>query len=79
MYFFPREECQIFIKKFMEPYPENANLNLSFGGGRVKLAQPYPASIRSADFQAPLHKAVHFAEFVTLIQAKKCSWHQSNN
>jgi hypothetical protein len=70
MYFFPREEHQIFIKKFMKPVSGIPQIqNLSPEGCRVKPAPPYLASIRSADFQVPLHKPARFKEFGTLIHA----------
>jgi hypothetical protein len=51
----------------MKPHSENGSLNLSSAGGCVKPALPYLASIRSVDFQAPLHKPANFNEFATLI------------
>jgi hypothetical protein len=57
------------MKKFMEPHPRKPNPNLSPGSGRVKPALHCTASIRSADFQVPLHQPARFNEFATLIHA----------
>jgi hypothetical protein len=55
------------MKKFMRPHPRKPNPNLSPASRRVKPAPPHPASIRSADFQAPQHKSASFNEFAALI------------
>jgi hypothetical protein len=66
----PEGRAPDFHKKIHEArIRDTTKPNLSSEGRRVKPAPPYLASIRSADFQAPLYKPANFKEFGTLIHA----------
>ena len=52
MYFFPREECQIFIKKFMKPHSGNTKFEFIVRGRSRQTGPAKPCKYKERGFSS---------------------------